>query len=144
MRRRRGYSLVEVLVALGIITAGVGAAVSLSFATVSQEEAGNNMARALSVQESAARLFRLGLSGDEIKWLLPTDPIVYSLSITEGTTIVGASGTLETATITIEFDVTPYSDTWSANTWTGGPGGNASRRTSTITAMRPVVKAGIY
>jgi type II secretory pathway pseudopilin PulG len=142
--RRSGYSLIEVLVATGVITGAVAAAVSLGFATISQEEAGNNMARALCVQESAARLFRMGLSGDEIKRLLPKDPIVFDLAITEGTAIVGGSGTLETATITIEFDPTPYADNWSAGTWTGGPGGSASRRTETITAMRPTVKSGAY
>jgi len=142
--RPLGYSLIEVLVATGIITSAVAAAVSLGFATISQEEAGNNMARALAAQENAARLFRLGLSGDEIKRLLPKDPVVYGMTITEGTAIVGAAGTLETAAIAIEFDVTPYADTWAAGTWSGGPGGNASRRTETITVMRPTVKAGNY
>ena len=66
-----GYSLVEVLAACGIIALGVGAALSLSLATVSQEETGHRIARAVAIGENAARLYGLGLSPDEIVRILP-------------------------------------------------------------------------
>lgn len=141
---RRAYSLVEVLVATGVITSAVAAAVSLSAATNSQEEAGNKIARAQAVQENAARLFRLGLSPAEILRLLPKDPIVHGLAITETTQIVSGVGTMEKATIVIEYDVSPNAGVWVPDTWTGGPGGDANRRSATIVALRPSLRAGIY
>jgi len=143
-RRARcaAYSLIEVLVATGIITMGVAVAASLSFSMTGQEEAGNNISRALAVQENSARLFRLGLSGDEIIRLLPPDPLVYSITITEDAPVVTGAGTMDRAIIVIEYDISPVSETWDAGEWTGGPGGALSRRTHTVTALRPQVRAG--
>ena len=78
-----GYSLVEVLAACGIIALGVGAALALSLATVSQEETGHRIARAVAIGENAARLYGLGLSPDEIVRILPPDPVLSSITIRE-------------------------------------------------------------
>ncbi len=142
--RRAAYSLAEVLVAAGLIAVAIGAAVSLSFATTSQEEAGARVARGLNVAENAARLYRLGLSGAEVIRLLPYDPVVYSISITEDTPLVAGVGLMDRATVTVVTETNPSTDTltWSAGKWTGGPGGAASRRTFTTQILRPTVRAG--
>ena len=88
---QRAYSLIEVLAASGIIVIALGAALSLGIATVSQEESGNRIARGLSIQENAARLFRLGLSPEEIIRLIPSDPCVEELSISTPYSVMAGS-----------------------------------------------------
>ncbi len=141
--RRAAYSLIEVLAASGIVVIGVGAALSLSLATVSQEEAGHRVARAISIGENAARMYRLGLSSAEIIRLLPPDPVVSGISITEDQLSVSGVGTMNRARIAIEFYTSRPDAVWVAGVWSGGPGGNSSKRTlPTITALRPTVRAG--
>lgn len=141
--RSAAYSLVEVLAACGIIALGVGAALSLSLATVSQEETGHRTSRAITIGENAARLYRLGLSSAEIIRLLPPDPVVSNIVITEDQPFVSGVGTMNRARIAITFYTSPSDAVWVAGIWSGGPGGNASKRSlPTITALRPTVRAG--
>lgn len=141
--RRAAYSLVEVIAASGIIAIAVGAALSLSLATVGQEESGHRTSRAISIGESAARLYRLGLSSAEIIRLLPPDPVVSNIVITEDTPLVSGVGTMQRARIDISFYTSRSDAVWVAGTWSGGPGGTASRRSlPTITALRPTARAG--
>ena len=137
-----GYSLVEVLAATGIIAMGVAAAVSLSFTTTAQEESGNRIARAIAITESAARMYQLGMSGAEIIRLLPPDPVVYDISITEDAPAVSGAGALQRAVITVQYETSPGSETWDPGEWTGGPGGASSRRTLSVTSLRPTARAG--
>lgn len=137
------YSLVEVLAASGIVAMGVAAAVALSFATTSQEETAHRAARALSIQENAARLFELGLSSDEVLRLLPPDPVVSAIAITESAPIIATGVQVQQADIDIAFETSPSGATWSAGTWTGGPGGSSSVRTlSDLIVIRPSTRAG--
>lgn len=137
------YSLVEVLAASGIVAMGVGAAVALSFATTSQEETAHRAARALSIQENAARLFELGLSSNEVLRLLPPDPVVSAIAITESAPTVALGVQVQQADIDVAFETSPSGATWSAGTWTGGPGGSNSVRTlSDLIVIRPSTRAG--
>ncbi len=142
-RRRAGYSLVEVLAASGIISIAVGAAAALSMVTVGQEESGNRVARAISIQENAGRMFRLGMSPAEIIRLLPPDPVVSSISIVQDQVNIAGVGTVDRAQIDIQFLTSPSGAVWNAGKWTGGPGGSGSLRVSpTVTVYRTTVRAG--
>ena len=132
------YSLVEVLAACGIIALGVGAALSLSLATVSQEETGHRIARAVAIGENAARLYSLGLSPEEIVRILPPDPVLSSISIIEDQLPVAGVGSMDRAKVDIVFNTSASNALWAEGKWSGGPGGEASKRKlPVITALRP-------
>ncbi|MCP4849064.1 MAG: hypothetical protein GY899_14075 [Verrucomicrobiaceae bacterium] len=140
---RAGYSLVEVLAACGIIALGVGAALSLSLATVSQEEAGHRIARAVAIGENAARLYGLGLSPDEIVRILPPDPVLSSITIREDEFEVDGVGQMDRAQVDIVFNTSRSSSRWAEGQWSGGAGGESSKRNlPVITALRPKVRNG--
>lgn len=142
-RRRSAYSLVEVLAASGIISVAVGAAAALSFTTVGQEESGHRVARALAIQENAARLFRLGLGADEIIRLLPPDPVVSTITIAIDRPNIAGVGLVDRALIDMEYYTSRSDAVWIAGKWTGGPGGTGSKRIApTMTVYRPTARAG--
>jgi transcriptional regulator with XRE-family HTH domain len=143
LRLSRGYSLVEVLAACGIVALGVGAALSLSLATVSQEETGHRIARAVAIGENAARLYGLGLSPDEIVRILPPDPVLSSISIREDEMQVDGVGAMDRAQFDIVFHTSRPNASWVEGQWSGGPGGESSKRNlPVITALRPKVRSG--
>lgn len=78
----RGYSLVEVLAASGILLMAIGAIFSLSYGTLSQEEITRKLARGYCFQENAAKLYYLGLDPEEIINLLPLDKRELELNLT--------------------------------------------------------------
>ena len=78
----RGYSLVEVLAASGILLMAIGAIFSLSYGTLSQEEITRKLARGYCFQENAAKLYYLGLEPEEIINLLPLDKRELELNLT--------------------------------------------------------------
>ena len=78
----RGYSLVEVLAASGILLMGIAAVLSLSHGTLSQEEITRKLARGYCFQENAAKLYYLGLEPKEIINLLPLDRGELELNLT--------------------------------------------------------------
>jgi len=137
------YSLVEVLAACGIIALGVGAALSLSLATVSQEEAGHRIARAVAIGENAARLYDLGLSPEEIVRILPPDPVLSSISIIEDQFPLPGVGSMDRARVGIVVNTSASNALWTEGKWSGGPGGEASKRNlPVITALRPSKRTG--
>ena len=109
---QRAYSLIEVLAAAGIIVIALGAALSLGVATVSQEESGNRIARGLSIQENAARLFRLGLSPEEIIRVIPQDPCVEELSISAPYSVMAGSVSVEASNIGLTVITNPSKVRW--------------------------------
>ena len=138
--RRAGYSLIEVLVAAGILTIGVAAAARLSLIMVTQEEISQRISVTLSHQETAMRLYQLGLSPAEALALLPDEPQAGSLTFSlTGTTTVGGAGIgpIEFADTTMVIDTTP-TGAHTADSWNGG-GDNAASETRTV-----VVRAHRY
>lgn len=93
-RQKSGYTLVEVLVASGILAMGIAAACSMSLAMGAQEEMNHRIALALNHQENAARLFQLGVGPS----ILPADPNT-TLDLTTSTSAVAGAGSLVTAVI---------------------------------------------
>ena len=113
--RRGGYTIVEALVAAAILVIGVAAAASLAFTMVSQEEGNARVARAINLQEQAARLYQLGLSPTAIAAILPADSGVTSITFNTANTVVAGVGTVEMGTCEMTFTSgAPLTDTISS------------------------------
>ena len=104
LRLSRAYSLVEVLVAGGILVIGIAGAAMLAHTLLLQEESNGFALRAINAQEQAARLWQLGLSPSTITNILPercstnaSAPEAYSMSLTftASTTNLGSGVTVE-------------------------------------------------
>lgn len=133
-KRARGYTLVEALVASIILMIGISAAASLSLTMVAQEEINERAERALNYLENAASLYQLGLSGTEIAALVPRDPAITTLTVTDQTAAVAGLGNMTYGEITVTYDSTPATAAWSAGKWTGGSDG--ATRSITVHAYR--------
>lgn len=69
--RGAGYSLIEVLIAAGILLTGIAAVAMMANTMFLQEEANGRVTRALNLQEQAATLWQLGLEDSDITNILP-------------------------------------------------------------------------
>lgn len=143
-----GYTLVEVLVGSSILMLGFAAACVMSLTMVTQEEMSHRMARALSVQENAARLFQLGIDPALINadnststGLLPSNSDM-SLSITAEDGTVTGVGTLEAVTITANIFTTENDSNLTAAEigWTAG----ARRASATEPRAERTTKLTVY
>ena len=65
------YSLIEVLIASGILLTGIAAVAMMAHTMFLQEEGNGRVTRAINLQEQAATLWQLGLSPDTITNILP-------------------------------------------------------------------------
>lgn len=123
----RAYTIVEALVAAGLLLIGIAAAACLALTMVSQEEANARVAQAFNMQEQAGRLYQLGMEPSEITALLPYDAAeISSLDFTTNTLAVTNVGTVETADCEMVF--------------TAGSSEAAVYRTNTIMVVRPVIR----
>ncbi len=128
--KNRGYTLVETLVASGILLVAIGAAVSLAITMAAFEEGNTTVSRAFNYQEQAARLYRLGFAPDEITSLLPPESSVQSLDFTTNTQVIDHLGTIETAEVSMVYS----SGTEITASTTG------VNQTNTITVVRPSIR----
>lgn len=111
MRKNRAYTIIEAMVAAGILLIGIAAAAGLALTMVSQEEANVRVARALNVQEQAGRLYQLGLEPAEILAIIPPEPNVDALIFNAATTNVAGVGAVEIAECRLIFHAgTPMTD----------------------------------
>ncbi|PTX92823.1 hypothetical protein DB345_14300 [Spartobacteria bacterium LR76] len=101
--KNRGYTLVETLVAAGILVAAIGAAAALAVTMTAFEEGNATVSRAFNYQEQAARLYRLGFSPDEVIALLPPESSVQSLVFTTDAVNIDHLGTVEMATLEMVY-----------------------------------------
>lgn len=92
-----GYSLIEVLVAAGILVMGIAAAAVLALTMVSQQEGAAKAVRALNYQEQACRLYQFGVAPSVITNILPPESSVTSLTFTTNSLTVANLGTMEFA-----------------------------------------------
>jgi type II secretory pathway pseudopilin PulG len=93
----RGYTLIEVLVAGGILVIGIAAAASLAMTMVAQEKSNARVAEAFNIQEQAGR-YQLGLTPTVItNELLPYKASEMTLQFqNEATTNVGGAASMQT------------------------------------------------
>ena len=69
--KKNGFSLIEALIAAGIVAIGLTAAASLVGALMAKEELNSVSLRAANLHEQAIALYRLGLSPARIREILP-------------------------------------------------------------------------
>lgn len=69
--KRHGYSIIEVLVAAGVIALAVGAAAVLARSAILQADSNARVARAANLHEQVATLYRLGYDLAVITNVLP-------------------------------------------------------------------------
>lgn len=128
--KNRGYTLVETLVASGILLVAIGAAVSLAVTMTAFEEGNAKVSRAFNYQEQAARLYQLGFTPDEITGLLPAESAVGSQQFTTNSVTIANLGTVETATLQMVYQ--------SGATITSSTAG--VNQTNTVTVVRPSIR----
>ncbi len=138
--RPAAYSLIEVLVAGSILVIAAAAAAAMALAVSSQQEANTRIARALVLQEQAARLYHLGMTPADIDAVLPWDPAVDSLThspIPPATEFVDTIP-MEKTTSTLVYKPFAATSSWSAGSWTGGD--PSAQRSNSMTLVRPITR----
>jgi Tfp pilus assembly protein PilV len=137
LRKTSAYSLIEVMIAGGIVAIGIAAAALMANALLLQEESQGYSLRAFNTQEQAARLWQLGLNATTITNILPercsasNPPPAYSmcLQFTTSTNTIAGVGTVEMLNpLRIIF-----------NSGTDGSN-NPICRTNDITVVRPTIR----
>jgi len=129
-----GYSLIEVLIAAGILLTGIAAAAMMANTMFQQQEANGRITRAINLQEQAARLWQLGLEPDVITNILPercvnlsppgADAMRLNFSNNANITAVGAQPA-ESVTLQIVFHAATETD------------GTLIYRTNDVLVVRP-------
>ena len=130
-RKESGYSLVEVMVAIGLLGIGVAAAASMAMTMTSSEEASTRIARAQNMHECYVRLYQLGMSPSEAIALLPKEDQVIAYTSSESTVDLGGGAIANTADLTVNF----YSSEVVNIPDPANPPADATR-TETISAVR--------
>lgn len=134
--RCRAFSLVEVLIAAGILSVGLGAAAVLAASLMNQQQRNAIAQRAFNLQEQASKLYRLDMPRATILDILPElctgsgAPLAggYVLTFTPATdanfnfTVSGTTVTTKRRDLRIV-----YAD----------PAGTGDFRTNTISIVRP-------
>jgi type II secretory pathway pseudopilin PulG len=131
-RRRRGYTLIEILAAAGLISAAVGAAAALSVTISSQEEFTRGQIAAQRYAEAIAKLWQIGVDPglllfqpQGVSGSNTYNPMSYTLttptSLSLGDDGGIPQGTVQKTTITV--------------TWR--PYGSSANNTLVIDALRP-------
>jgi type II secretory pathway pseudopilin PulG len=132
--RSRGYTLIEVLIAAGLLMMAIGAASSLSLTMSTQEEINYSMSRALNLQENYVKVYHLGLSPAEIGVLMPPEPSLASINTATSTPTITGVGPMESVTWDFFVRTNASSGAWSEGTWTGGDQG--AERTVNVRSFR--------
>lgn len=128
------YSLIEVLIASGILLTGIAAIAMMAHTMFLQEEANGRITRALNLQEQAARLWQLGVSNNIITNILPekcvassppgADAVCMTFSNNADITSLG-SGVVQSVNLNIVFHSATYAS------------GTPVYQTNSVTVVRP-------
>lgn len=131
---RGAYSLLEVLIAAGILLTGIAAAAMMAHSMFLQQESNGRVTRALNLQEQSATLWQLGLSPDTIRNILPEqcvtndppagDAICLSFIPNANITALGTA-VAESVNLRMVFHSATYAD------------GTPIYQTNTVTVVRP-------
>ena len=135
----RAYSLVEVLSASGILLMGIGAVLSLSHGTLSQEEVTRQLARGYCFQENAAKLYYLGLEPEEIIDLLPLDTTELELNFTDSYMVRVNDVEVEASSVSVKIK-SPNSFTINNNLSLNSHEKNPGRDLPSIEVYRPTTR----
>lgn len=131
---RQAYSLIEVLIAAGILLTGIAAVAMMAHTMFLQEEANGRVTRALNLQEQAATLWQLGLDSDTVTQVLPekcstnnppgADAVYLTFTPNANITALG-SGVVESINLGIVFHSATRAD------------GSLIYQSNTVTVVRP-------
>lgn len=133
-RRQRGYTLIEVLVASGILMVAVSAAASLSLSMTGQEEINFHTSRALNLQENYVRAYHLGMDPATIQAIMPPENALQTINTTNSDAAVAGVGNMESVTWEFIIRPNPNAGTPTAGVYKGGDGG--ALRTVNVRAFR--------
>lgn len=119
---KRAYTLIEALVGSSVLAVGIGAAASMSLSLVTQEEINERSVRAFNYLDNASQLLRAGVPVSEIQNILPTEPIVTSLTSSARNVSVPGIGNVPAITLTVTYDPSGASESnlSTIEQWTGG------------------------
>ena len=131
---RQAYSLIEVLIAAGILLTGIAAVAMMAHTMFLQEEANGRVTRALNLQEQAATLWQLGLESHTVTEVLPekcatnnppgADAVYLTFSTNANITALGP-GVVESINLGIVFHSATRAN------------GNLIYQSNTVTVVRP-------
>ncbi len=137
-KKGSGYSLIEVLVASGILLIGISAAASFSLTMTTQEEMGHRLARGVNYLECHARLYQLGLDPAAIGAIMPPEPARSGAPTF--VTVSPAEANLEGQVITLTLDSVKDEGGWTEGSWTGGSQGTLPTRQFSVRAFRNTIR----
>ena len=129
-----GYTLVEALVASVLLMMGISAASALTLTLLTQDEMNQRHGVALAEAELIAQLYHLGLDELEIRQVVPSSTVVETFTLTPGSESVPGVGTLPSASISVQFNPSPATESWAGQVWTAGR--KTDSRTIEIQAYR--------
>ncbi len=120
--RQKAYTLIEALVGSSVLAIGIGAAASMSLTLITQEEINERSVRAFNYLDNATQLMRAGVDPSDITNILPTEPLVKSLTNSTRNLTVPGLGTVPATTLTMTYDPAGATATNSSTIeeWTGG------------------------
>ncbi len=131
---KKAYSLIEVMIAGGVLLTGIAAAAMMANTMFLQEEANGRITRGLNLQEQAATLWQLGLSNSVITNILPERCVtnnppganaVCLVFTNTNSTNIPALGLMEKQDIRIIFHSATYAN------------GTLVYQTNDVTVVRP-------
>ncbi|MEM1441777.1 MAG: hypothetical protein AAGF67_05510, partial [Verrucomicrobiota bacterium] len=94
----------------------------MSLALVTQEEINERSVRAFNYLDNASQLLRAGIDPADIQSILPTEPVVTSLTSSSRNVTVAGLGTVPAITLTVTYDPSgaTQANSTSLEEWTGG------------------------
>lgn len=129
----RAYTLIEALVASSVLLIGISAAASMSLAFVTQEEVAERSTRAFNYLENAVALTQAGVPTGSIASLLPSEPVVTSLTFTAGSRGATNLGNVPTVVVGIEWKPADATAASGVSRWTSGD--RDARRTASVEVL---------
>ncbi len=124
----RAYTLIEALVASSVLLIGISAAASMSLAMVTQEEITERSVKAFNYLDNATALYQSGVDKSKIAAMLPAEPVVTALTITDRTINATNLDPLPSALISVTYTSNGATTASGVSRWTGG----ASNTTRTV------------
>ena len=103
-----------------LLMMGISAASALTLTLLTQDEMNQRHGVALAEAELIAQLYHLGLDEPAIRQVVPPSSVVETFTLTPGSESVSGVGTLPSAAISVQFNPSPATESWTGQVWTAG------------------------
>lgn len=135
--RNSAYTLIEVLVASGLLVIVLAGAAAMGLALVTQEEMNTRVARVQNYQEQLARLYQLGLDKDVCVSIAPSEPSLASSPTCEESDVAidDPAMVVQRGVWKVVYRPNATTTPWSGGAWVGG--NSSAARVRVIEAYRP-------